>query len=120
MGVAVVSLLAALNVSMRNAARLTDHDRMAMLARSKMDEILVDYSTPLETAFDGKFDPASTGGDPAGYHVEMGVFEAQPGAAPGMPVLQRVAMRVWWESDKRRTLDLEAFRRNVIPKVTQQ
>ncbi len=120
MGIAVVSLLTAISTSMRNAARLTDHDRMAMLARTKLDELLVNYDLPLEGEFDGRFDGAVTGGEEAGYHVAMTVFEAPPNAAGGTPVLQRLLCHVWWkEGVGQGALDLEAFRRNVIP-VKQQ
>ena len=98
MALAVVGLLSALTTSMRNAAKLTDHDRMALLARTKMDEVLVDYNLPLEAEFDGAFDPAITGGEPAGYHVALGVFEAPPQAGPGSALLQRVTLHVWWKS----------------------
>ena len=121
MAIAVVTLLSALSVSMRNAARLTDHDRMAMLGRSKMDEILVDYNLPLEAEFDGKFAPSVTGGEDAGFHVAIGIFDAPPQAAPGTPVLQRILMHVWWKpGEGQRTLDLESFRRNALPLPVRQ
>lgn len=121
MGLAVIGMMTALNTSLRNAARLTDHDRMAMLARQRMDEILVDRTLPLETEFDGQFDPQSTGGEPAGYHVAMGVFEAPAQAPPLTPVLQRIVLHVWWkQGDKQRGFDLEAFRRAVIPAAQPQ
>ena len=121
MGIAVVSLLTAISTSMRNAAKLTDHDRMAMLARTKMDELLVNYNLPLEGEFDGQFDGAVTGGEEAGYHVTTSVFEAPAQAAAGTPVLQRLLCHVWWkEGSGQRALDLEAFRRNAIPAAQQQ
>src|SRR5205814_2063081 len=46
MGVAVVTLLSALSTSVRNATRLTDYDRAALLARAKMDALLVDPALP--------------------------------------------------------------------------
>jgi len=36
MGLAVVGLLSAISTSMRNAARLTDYDRVAMVARPRV------------------------------------------------------------------------------------
>ena len=121
MGIAVVTLLTAISTSMRNAARLTEHDRMALLGRAKMDELLVDYNLPLEAEFDGQFAPANTGGPEAGYHVAMQVFEAPAQAASGSPILQRIALHVWWKDNVHlRSLDLEAFRRNLIPLKVQQ
>jgi len=116
MGLAVVGLLSGLAASVRNAARLSEHDRMAMLARAKMDQILVDYNIPLEAAFDGKFNASQAGGEDAGYHAVMSVFEAPPQARPGASILQRVVLKVWWSGpDHQRTLELEGFRRNQIP-----
>ncbi len=116
MAIAVVTLLSALSVSMRNAARLTAHDRMAMVGRSKMDELLVDYDLPLEAELDGSLPPSLTGGEPAGYHAALGIFDAPPQAAPGTPILQRIALHVWWKENGRdRALDLESYRRNSIP-----
>jgi general secretion pathway protein I len=116
MGLAVTGMMTALSTSMRNAARLTDHDRMAMLARARMDELLVDRTLPLEAEFDGGFDPQVTGGEQAGYHVAMSVFEAPPQTPPLTPVLQRIVLHVWWkQGEKQHGFDLEAFRRSVIP-----
>lgn len=116
MALAIVGLLSGLSTSLRNAARLTDHDRLAMLARTEMDEILVNRNLPLEAEFDGKFNPTLTGGAEAGYHVAMSVFEAPPDPRPGTFVLQRVLMRVNWNGPAGlRTFDLEAFRRAQIP-----
>ena len=121
MGLAVAGMMTALSTSMRNAARLTDHDRMAMLARTRMDELLVDRTIPLEAEFDGKFDPQVTGGEEAGYHAAVSVFEAPPQAPPLTPVLQRIILHVWWkQGDKQRGLNLEAFRRSVIPAAPPQ
>jgi prepilin-type N-terminal cleavage/methylation domain-containing protein len=116
MAIAIVGLLSALTTSMRNAARLTDHDRMAMLARTKMDELLVDYSLPFEGGFQAAFPPAQTGGKECGFQVETGIFEAPPNVVPGSAVLQRIGLRVWWGTgEEQRSLVLSGFRRNVIP-----
>lgn len=121
MGIAVVTLLAALQTSLLNGGRLTAHDRMAMLGRAKMDELLVDSNLPLEAEFDGGFAPASTGGEEAGYHAALAIFEGPPQTVPGSSVLQRIALRVWWKDGGRlRTLDMEAFRRNQIPLAVHQ
>ena len=120
MAIAVVGLLSELTTSMRNAARLSDHDRMAMLARTRMDELLADGNLPLEGGFAGKFDPAVTGGETAGYDVSFGLFEAPPNAPANAGVLQRGVLRVWWkigteDSDKQRSFTLEGFRPNHLP-----
>src|ERR1700732_4798184 len=42
MGIAVAGILGGLSTAARNASKLTQMDRAALLARQKMDEILVD------------------------------------------------------------------------------
>lgn len=117
MAIAVIGLLSALSTSMRNASRLTDHDRIAILARNRMDEILANYDLPLEGRFTGKFGSNLVGDEEAGYEVAMGIFEAPPEPTPGAPVIQRIIMHVWWQSgSSTRSLDLESFRRNRIPR----
>ena len=46
MGVAVAGILDALAASSRNVARLTQADRAVLLARTKMDELLVNDALP--------------------------------------------------------------------------
>ena len=41
MGIAISGVLSGLAAASRNAARLTDYDRATLLAREKMDELLV-------------------------------------------------------------------------------
>jgi hypothetical protein len=89
---------------------------MAMLARTRMDELLADRTLPLETQIDGRFDPRIAGGEEAGYHAAVSVFEAPAQTPPLTPVLQRILLHVWWrQGDQQHGLDLEAFRRSVIP-----
>src|ERR1700730_13512709 len=42
MGIAVAGVLGGLSASARNAARLTQYDRATLLARAKMNELLLD------------------------------------------------------------------------------
>jgi len=115
MGIAVVGLLANLSTSMRNASRLTDHDRAALLAKRRMDEILLDPRAPKFTIFEGEFDRAVTGEVPAGWRARITPFEMPPAAAAGTTVLERVELEVWWKSgDQTRTVRLEAFRRGIL------
>ena len=46
MGIAVTGILSAISGASRNAARLTEYDRATLLARQRMDEILVDHKFP--------------------------------------------------------------------------
>jgi general secretion pathway protein I len=112
MGIAVVGLLANISASLRNASRLTDYDRAAVLGRQKMDELLLDQRLPKQTPIDGAFDAAQSGGVEAGWRAQVEPFETPPGAQPGMEILERVSLEIWWRSGgKRHTLALDGYRR---------
>ncbi len=118
MAVAVTGLLTSLSTSLRNAARLTDHDRAAQFARRKMDEILIaNPEFPKNVPLEGTWDPALTGGIQTGWRARVTTFEKPPGAGPGTAVLERVALEIWWlQGDERKTFSLEGFRRGVLVK----
>jgi general secretion pathway protein I len=115
MGIAVVALLANLSTSLNNAAHVTEYDRAAVLARRKMDELLVNSRLPKFAPLQGEFDPASTGGVTAGWRARLTPFEAPPEVTAGSAVLERLEFEAWWGSgEAKRTLKLEGFRRSVI------
>ncbi len=119
MGIAVAGLLSVLAASTRNAARLTEYDRATVLAKSKMDELLVDYTLPRGIPIGATFDPAITGGIQAGWNATVTVFEKAPGAGPGKWCMDRIELEIWWMSGTsqgpvRRAYTLEAFRRSLI------
>jgi general secretion pathway protein I len=112
MGIAVVGLLSNLSTSLRNASRLADYDRAALLARQKMDELLLDPQLPEAVPLEGTFAPAVTGGVESGWRAQLTSFDAPPGAGPGIDVLERVQLEIWWMTDgHRRTLSLDGYRR---------
>ncbi len=115
MGIAVAGVLSALAGSSRNAARLTEYDRATLLARSKMDELLVDHSIPRKVPIEGLFDPAVTGGVPAGWRAVVLPYETAPGAAPGSWVLDRIELEIWWVNGTlKRSFTLDGFRRSLL------
>ncbi len=115
MGVAVVGLLANLSTSMRTAARLTEYDRATVLAREKMEELLLDQSLPKLVPIQGAFGHELTGGADAGWRARVSPFETPPKAVAGTAVLERIELEVWWAAgESKRTLSLEAFRRYVL------
>ena len=115
MGIAVVTLLSALSTSVRNATRLTDYDRAVLLARAKMDALLVDPALPPQTLMEQPLDPALLGGARGGWRAQVTPFEQGPGDRPG---LERVQLEVWWMSgSQRRSFGLEGFRRTVLPQA---
>jgi len=115
MAIAVTGLLSAISTSLRSAARLTDYDRAALLARQKMDELLLAVRVPKQTVFEGTWGADVTGDIETGWRARVSPFEMPPGAGPGTPILERVELEIWWMSgDKRRTFTLEGFRRAVL------
>lgn len=114
MGIAVVTLMSGLSTSVRNASRLSDYDRVALLARAKMDALLVDPALPLASVMEDSLDPALLGGARGGWRAQVTPFETPPSPVPGALGLDRVQLEIWWMSgDQRRSFSLEAFRRSV-------
>jgi general secretion pathway protein I len=115
MGIAVVGLLSAISTSIRNAARLANYDRIALIARSKMDSLLLEPQLPHFSVVAGTIDPALMGGVESGWRARVTPFEMPVGRSAGTPVLQRIELEVWWMAgDKRRTFTLDAFRRRKL------
>ena len=109
MGIAVAGVLSGISAAVRNATRLTQYDRATMLARQKMDELLMDQDTPRRRPIAGAFDTTS------GWSAVIEPFEAAPGAGPGRWVLDRVQLDVWWmDGATRHAFSLEGFRRGVL------
>jgi general secretion pathway protein I len=112
MAIAVTALLTGLTTSLRNGARLTDYDRATLLARQKMDELLIASDVPKSSVFSGVWDASLSGGVPSGWQARITPYEMPEGTKPGAPILERVELQVWWDNgDRRRTFALEGFRR---------
>jgi len=122
MGIAVSGLIAGLSQSVRNASRLGDYDRAAMLARTKMNDLLLDADLPFAGTVSGQFDPDQAGGMESGWQASIRPYEAPLNAGPGAIVLQEIDLRIWWQpvsSQKdrtRRTLQLASYRQAQIPR----
>lgn len=114
MGIAVAGVLSGMAGASRSAARVTESERATLLAKQRMDEILVDRNFPRNVFVEGTYDPSLTGG-PSGWRARVMPFEGPPGAGPGYPGIDRVELEIWWMSGQtRRGFSLEAFRRNVF------
>lgn len=113
MAIAVTGLLTSLSASLRNASRLTAYDRAAMLARQKMDELLVSSQLPKGAPLQGTWEPAL----PARWRAIVSDFERQPAAGVGSPYLERVQLDVlWMDGDRQRTFSVDGYRRaKVLP-----
>jgi general secretion pathway protein I len=115
LAIAITGVLSALSTSMRNASSLTDHDRSAMLARRKMDEILADRKLPKFVTLEGDWDPSMTNGRRSGWSARIQPWEMLPDAGPGAPMLERIELQVWWEqAGRRKAFSLEGFRRGSL------
>jgi len=115
MGIAVIGLMAEITASMRNASRVTNRDRAALLARSKMDELLLDAQFPLDTLVQGAFDRSLTGGVAGGWRARLTRFEMPPSPGVGQQSLDRMSLEIWWMANsERRTFALSGYRTHVL------
>lgn len=115
MAVAVVTLLSNLTTSLRNASRLTDHDRAALLARHKMDELLLIPRLPQMQMIEGQFDPSQSSGLNARWRARAGIFEFAPGAGPGAQILERIELQIQFENGGRtKSFTMEGFRKRTL------
>jgi general secretion pathway protein I len=115
MAVAVAGLLSNLTTSLRTAGRLTDHDRAAMLARRKMDELLLVPRLPKYQILEGVWDPATAGEIKGGWRAQLTPFERLPNPGPGTMALDRLELEVWWMSGgQRRSFVVEGYRTEVL------
>ncbi len=116
MGVAIAGIMNALAASSRNVARLTEADRAVLLARSKMDELLVNDALPRKTFIEGQFGVAEAGSVVSGWRARVTPIEAAPEAAYWNWVVDRIELEIWWmDGATRRSFSLEGYRRALMP-----
>jgi general secretion pathway protein I len=117
MGVAVAGLLNTISAAAHNAARLTQYDRAALLAKSKMDELLAEPKAQRNVPFAGVFDPVRTGGVPCTWHGVIQPYETLRGAGPGYWVVDRIELEIdWMDGKTKHSFALEGFRRGILQK----
>ena len=116
MAVAIVGLVSMLSSTIRNAARLTDYDRATILAKRKMDDLLLDRQTPRYLPIQGSWPAEATGSAPVGWRAVITPFDMPASIGPGTPVLDRVELKVFWRdgADRERIFNLEGFRRGLL------
>lgn len=111
MGIAVVGLLSGISASTRNAARVGDADRAVLLARAKMDELLLDSTLPRGGVVQGAIDGALLGGRSGGWMARVTPFENPPFLVPGIQAIDRIELQVWWMAgEDRRTFNIDGYR----------
>lgn len=122
MGIAVAGVMSGLSASARNASRITQYDRAAILARAKMDELLLDESLPRNQIFNAAYQPLESGGVQAGWQARVVPFETNgTEIAAGSTVVERIELEIWWmDGETRRAFTLDGIRRAQIPVVPPQ
>lgn len=110
MGIAVAGLIAGLSQSVRNASRLADYDRAAALARTKMNDLLLDVNLPFAGSVEG-----AVGGDR--WRATLKPFDLPPNAGPGIIILQQIELEISWQpaSGTQRKIELTGYRPARIP-----
>lgn len=112
MAIAIAGLLSNLTTSMSNAARLTDYDRVSLLARRKMDQLLTERFLPKGIVMEGQFEESP------GASWRARALPVEWGAGmptPGKPILERIELEVRWKSGvKERQFRLETCRMTVL------
>jgi general secretion pathway protein I len=119
MAIAVAGLMSAISSSLRNAGRLTEHDRAALLGRQKMDELLVATGLEKGVPFGGTWGPEATGGVEMGWTARLTPFELPRGGhGTGTPFIERIDLEVWWMvQGQRRSFRLEGFHRSTMTRA---
>jgi general secretion pathway protein I len=116
MGIAVAGVMNGMSAAVRNASRITEYDRAAILARLKMDELLVDQTTPRNQPFGAQYGPMESGGVTAGWQARVVPFEAPGAITAGAVTVERIELEIWWmDGETRRAFSLEGIRRGRIP-----
>jgi general secretion pathway protein I len=116
MGVAVAGVMSGLASATRNTARVIQYDRASMLARARMDALLVDDTLPRSRPIAGRFKTSESGGVEAGWQARIMPFESvAPNPGPGTWIVDRIELEIWWmDGTTRRSFALEGFRRAII------
>ena len=109
LGIAIIGLMTLTTTVLANAARIREYDRAAMLARTKMNQLLVEEPLPLGRNLSGMFEAR------LGWEARVEPFFVPRIPRAGRTMLVRIRLSVWWDSDgRRKRLKLESFRRMII------
>lgn len=115
MAIAVVGMLSGLTTSLRNAASLTNRDRAAIVAKRKLDELLLTRRLPRFNPIQGPLTPINDAGLEGGWKATVTPFDVPPGVGPGQAILERVECEIWWtDGAQRRTFKLEGYKRTIL------
>ncbi len=105
LGLAVAGLISMINTSLAGAAMTREYARAAMLAKTRMNELLTRRPIPLGTPLQGSFGKAS------GWEAEATTAFGFGTSATGSQLV-RIDLKIWWESGgERKSIDFEGYRR---------
>ena len=106
LSLAIVGLLGVIRTSLANAVRVKEYDRVAMLARSTMSEILVSDPLPVPGRLSGRYD------DQAGWEAVIKPYELPIRPRRGGVMVAGIQLTIWWRSDGlRKTQVFNGFQR---------
>ena len=91
-------------------------DRAVILARTKMDELLVNDGLIRKAELGGPFTPAEAGAMNAGWRARVTPIESAPEATELNWVVDRIELEIWWmDGATRHSFSLEGYRRALLP-----
>lgn len=115
MAIAVTGLVANMARSSRNAAALRDYDRVSILAKRKMDELLINRQMLRFVPLRGEWSALEAGGVPVRWQAVVTPFEFTPNPGANQYVLDRVELTIaWMQGARERTYSVEGYRRAAI------
>ena len=115
MALTIVGLVSLLASTARNAARLTDYDRATILAKRRMDELLVDRTVPRFVPIEGMWTAEVTGSQPVGWKAIIKPYDYPPTYFAGTAVLDRIELSVAWKSGAQlRTFTVDGYRTGIL------
>ena len=112
MAVAITGLVSNLTGSLRNAARLGEYDRASILAKRKMDELILIRALPRFTPIEGFWDAALTGSVPVRWRAVVTPYDVPPAPRMNTAILDRIELQIAWPGG--RVFTIEGYRRGYL------
>ena len=114
MAVAITGLVSNMSGSLRNASKLGEYDRAAILARRQMDELQLNRYLPRWTQLEGYWDANTTGSIPVRWRATVTPYDYPPNPTPKSAILDRIELQIQWPG---RNFTIEGFRRGNLTKA---
>ncbi|MBS1834903.1 MAG: prepilin-type N-terminal cleavage/methylation domain-containing protein [Acidobacteria bacterium] len=111
MAVAITGLVSNMSGSLRNASKLGEYDRAAILARRQMDELQLNRYLPRWTQLEGYWDANTTGSIPVRWRATVTPYDYPPNPPPKSAILDRIEWQIQWPG---RNFTIEGFRRGYL------